>query len=392
MATEKASASSGNLQVPASQELQLLRHVYESISANGFSGLRTEPFPDDVNYFRFKFDLTGIGSIEIELSGKPKTFNKRAAAGFDPLLSIETAPCAPENAKAAQILQTCEAVYESNKGDCNLFVKAASKPHFGEIFRGLDADGIIGKLADAASGWTGTKSIVECVKQAQSGNFVIGGMTSEELGGDHGHLAVIVACPTQPSGNTRVPIGYAGSIGGASIKGDRLTTTFKAQSVRDEKVSYFWKEPLQERLSISAEEYLAGATLQVRIAFQASGEGTLTYGGSSIPCLGKPGQAYPKDQIVENVEGVQYQGDYGNAFKFKRWISKEFVDPQGNPAVMLWSVKIDGTKGIFVHEDPDTIDTNGGPSQGCIHLASPNAEAFYNWITARVRITISYPW
>lgn len=145
--------------------------------------------------------------------------------------------------------------------------------------------------------------------------------------------------------------------------------------------------------TISDDQLRAAATLQVSIELGANGEGTLSYGGTKVRCLGKPGQPYPSDLIVENIEGVQYEGDYGKAFKFKRWVSKEFQGPDGNPAIMLWSVKIDGSKGIFIHEDPDTIESNGGqPSQGCIHLADPNAKNFYNWITARTRVQISFPW
>lgn len=134
------------------------------------------------------------------------------------------------------------------------------------------------------------------------------------------------------------------------------------------------------------------ATLQVKIAFKSSGEGTLTYGGTPVPCLGHPGTMYPVDSTIDNIEGVQYQGDYGSAFKFKVWMSNEFLDANGNPARMPWAVKLWGDKGIFIHEDPDNLKDNGGPSQGCVHLAKPNAQNFYNWITGRTRIQISYPW
>jgi hypothetical protein len=133
-------------------------------------------------------------------------------------------------------------------------------------------------------------------------------------------------------------------------------------------------------------------TLQVKINFRDSGEGTLNYGGTIVPCLGKPNVAYPADSTIDNIEGVQGEGDYANAYKFKRWVSQEFQDDDGNPAIMLWAVKLIGSKGIFMHEGPDNVRDNGGPSQGCVHLVRPNAQNFYNWITRRTRIQITYPW
>lgn len=143
---------------------------------------------------------------------------------------------------------------------------------------------------------------------------------------------------------------------------------------------------LLENLDKTSAKYLA-RTLQVKIEFSANGEGLLSYGNKKIACLGKPNLSYPPDLAVQNIEGVQYQGDYKNAYKFQMWISSEF-----NNAEMPWAVKIWGQKGIFIHEGPDTLADNGGPSQGCIHLRSPNAKDFYDWITGQTRIQISYPW
>ncbi|WP_398308968.1 L,D-transpeptidase [Zoogloea sp.] len=392
MSTEKRGLGSKQLNTPVSEELKLLRDVHESISATILSGVGAGSFSDCLESFSFKFSLTGVGALEVELGGKARPSKREELVGFDLPFETMANPCMPTNAGAKRILQTCDDVFEGSKHDCNLFVKAASRPYFGDIFSGLDADGIISKLADASSGWSVTKSIVDSVNHAIAGDFVIGGMTSKQLGDSHGHLAVVVGCPSQPSGSTRVPIGYAGSVGGVSIRGDRLTATFKAQFVRDEKISYFWKPLTESAIYSSSDEFLLATTLRVSIVFSENGEGTLSYAGTSIRCLGKPGYAYPADQVVENIEGVQYQGDYGSAFKFRKWISSDFLDLQGNPATMLWSVKIDGLHGVFIHEGPDTLSSNGGPSKGCIHLASPNAEAFYRWISARARITISRPW
>jgi len=118
-------------------------------------------------------------------------------------------------------------------------------------------------------------------------------------------------------------------------------------------------------------------TLQVQIKFGSNAEGTLTYGSKSVSCLGQSTRQYPTDLTVEGVEGVD---------KYKVWHSSEFgVD-------MPWAVKIWGQKGIFIHEGPNNLKDNDGESAGCIHLGSPDAEDFYNWVTGRTRIQISYPW
>jgi hypothetical protein len=145
-------------------------------------------------------------------------------------------------------------------------------------------------------------------------------------------------------------------------------------------------------MSVDSENPELLATLQVQIAFKDSGEGTLTYGGTTVPCLGKPSVMYPVDSIIENIEGVQYQGDYGKAYKFKLWKSNDFQDDNGNPYPMPWAVKLWPDRGIFIHEGADNLKDNPGPSSGCVHLAAPNAQNFYNWITARTRIQVSYPW
>ena len=59
---------------------------------------------------------------------------------------------------------------------------------------------------------------------AKAGKIVVAAMTAAALHDSHGHLAVVVGCDGQPSGETIVPIGYAGSIGNpaARLDGARL--------------------------------------------------------------------------------------------------------------------------------------------------------------------------
>lgn len=248
MATTNGTKKGGAPIAPA-EGAELLRYVYDHVAETIGNSVRAEPFPGGLNFVKFKFELTGVGSVEIELSSQRKEKRDPCWARDGDEVTVTALPCVPENAKAKDILGTCDSVFESNKDDCNKFTKASSTPYFGEIFSGMNADAIIDSLRQNGSGWTETKSISECVEAAQQGKFVIAGMKSTELNESHGHLAVVVACPTQDSGNpaVKVPIGYAGSISNpaARIRGARLTGTFKASLVREEKVAYFYKEPTQ---------------------------------------------------------------------------------------------------------------------------------------------------
>lgn len=117
------------------------------------------------------------------------------------------------------------------------------------------------------------------------------------------------------------------------------------------------------------------ATLQVKIAFKANAEGSLTYGGKTVPCLGNPTINYTEDLTVQGIVGTD---------KFVSKYSSEFG------VYMNWAVLIMGDRGIYIHEGPDNIADNDGVSAGCIHLA--DAKSFYDWVTGRTRIQISYPW
>jgi len=116
------------------------------------------------------------------------------------------------------------------------------------------------------------------------------------------------------------------------------------------------------------------ATQVAQIAFGANGEGTITFNGVTRPCLGKTGLAYPRDLTINTSD--KYRRRFSNEFQV--WM--DF-------AVLIW-----GQRGIFIHQGASTLATNGGETAGCIHIASPHAEEFYNWITGRTRITIAYPW
>lgn len=119
------------------------------------------------------------------------------------------------------------------------------------------------------------------------------------------------------------------------------------------------------------------AKKRVSISFSPNGEGWLTYGNIRRPCLGRPDFRYARDLTVQGTIGTD---------KFRRKFSNEFQ------VWMDFAVLIMGQRGVYIHEGPDNIADNGGPSAGCIHLSSPNAEAFYQWIDEPTRILIDFPW
>lgn len=116
-------------------------------------------------------------------------------------------------------------------------------------------------------------------------------------------------------------------------------------------------------------------TKRVSIHFDSTGQGHMSCNGLGVfPCLGQPGRQYPVDLTVTPADKSP-----------EHW-SDEFQE------LLKWCILIWGQKGIYIHEGPDTLAENGGPSAGCIHLGSGNAKSVFDWVDERTRITISYPW
>jgi hypothetical protein len=116
-------------------------------------------------------------------------------------------------------------------------------------------------------------------------------------------------------------------------------------------------------------------TKLIEITFNATGEGQMACRGlGTYPCLGQPGRQYPTDLTVTPADKST-----------EHW-SDEFQ------VMMRWCILIWGQRGIYIHEGPDNLQDNGGPSAGCIHLAPGNARRVYDWLDERTRITIAYPW
>lgn len=80
------SVSSNARELRSTQGMQLLRDVYYDISKSGFVVDREQTLPKGLNHFKFKLEITNVGSLEIELSSKPEA----AERGEDAAISRET--------------------------------------------------------------------------------------------------------------------------------------------------------------------------------------------------------------------------------------------------------------------------------------------------------------
>jgi hypothetical protein len=173
------------------------------------------------------------------------------------------------NQTADKIIAKCRALQPSLKTDCVEFASAVLQLFFTTPdFDGtILADAVLGKLRAAASPWRRTMSIPEAIAAATSGQFVLAGLTSQELGKAHGHLAIVAGVAGALSGNVVVPIGYAGSIGSGAIFHERLSGSFKATLVRESKVEYFIRKPDIEPAASALNIILETAVGRTRVCF-----------------------------------------------------------------------------------------------------------------------------
>lgn len=112
-----------------------------------------------ISHLRLKLDLAEPGSVELELTQEAEHVASPAATPTTRPLNARffsaaesTLPCQPANDTAQKIMRTCDDVFDENRDDCNHFVNAASTAYFGNVFDGLDADGIIALLNASPSG------------------------------------------------------------------------------------------------------------------------------------------------------------------------------------------------------------------------------------------------
>lgn len=124
------------------------------------------------------------------------------------------------------------------------------------------------------------------------------------------------------------------------------------------------------------------ATIKIEFPDKNSARGTLKcLNGSSVvlqtQCLGKLNYAYPKDCTI-NAATDKENPHYSREFQCD----------------MPYAIRVDGTKGIYIHEDVTSQDGNLShrETHGCINIAVGDAAEVFNWVTGRTRILISYKW
>lgn len=118
---------------------------------------------------------------------------------------------------------------------------------------------------------------------------------------------------------------------------------------------------------------------RIKIKLRYNGEGELECVGlGSFKVLGQSGRRYPKDLTIDPTNDPSVKKRLHRSSEFN--VNMPF-------AIRIW-----GQVGIFIHEFPDNLRDNGGPSAGCIHVGRINAERVFNYIVTRTRITIDYPW
>jgi hypothetical protein len=172
----------------------------------------------------------------ISLFGKPPR-GKDSVSGDEASGHVETVT----NEQAKRIIAQCEKDWEANKSDCNSFVKAvAADLQIRDIPAAADADGIVNFLQGSAEWRKLTAGDDAAAKQAaDAGKFVIGGLTSAELGDAHGHVVVTVSGPFDP-GHGRYPRAYWGQLGGVGNKNTTINFAFRRPFC--DRVRYFVKD------------------------------------------------------------------------------------------------------------------------------------------------------
>lgn len=130
----------------------------------------------------------------------------------------------------------CQAEWPTGQMDCNVFVRAVAA-RAGVNLTG-NANSILSQIQ--GSGWTSHgQDGVAASDAAASGKLVIAGLTSTELGDDHGHVVVVVA-PTGPLGHGKYPYAYWGSLNDAirTDGGKGTTINFSFDKTARDNVRY----------------------------------------------------------------------------------------------------------------------------------------------------------
>ena len=138
------------------------------------------------------------------------------------------------------IIDSCENVWDANKGDCNHFVKAVAEQLGVTAFAaGDNADAICDKLA-AAGDWTSTTNLVVVEQNASAGQFIIAGLKAADFTPprNNGHVAVVVK--GDDVAHPGYPLAYWGKLGGAGEKDKSIRLSF-IPDIDLPNVTYFCK-------------------------------------------------------------------------------------------------------------------------------------------------------
>lgn len=138
-------------------------------------------------------------------------------------------------ATAQDIVSACEAVWDANKSDCNMFVRAVAGVLGVHIAAG-NADAIINALLGPI--WTRLSDGTAAKQAADTGDFVLAGLKAAKHNPPraNGHVAIVVMGPLDSTHN-KYPTAYWGSLGSVGRKNSTLNYSWNAAD-RDN-VEYF---------------------------------------------------------------------------------------------------------------------------------------------------------
>jgi len=146
--------------------------------------------------------------------------------------------------KAQSVIDNCKNYWPAHKDDCSGFVKAVCAGLGVVMSNGL-ADDIVAYINDAANGWELLTDVTDAAgnvttrkeevakEAADAGQLVLCGMTSQELGEAHGHVAVIISAALIYSNLNKnyYPVGYWGKLGGVGGEDQCLSYSFGAGTI-----------------------------------------------------------------------------------------------------------------------------------------------------------------
>lgn len=138
---------------------------------------------------------------------------------------------------AQKIIDSCEADWDANKGDCNKFARAAAAGVGVALVQGT-ADAIVDSITNDAE-WTAVADGVAAKTHADNGQFVVAGLKAADHNPPraNGHVAIVTSGPLASG---KYPTGYWGSLGGTPYKNTTLNYAWN-KTDRDS-IHYFFRD------------------------------------------------------------------------------------------------------------------------------------------------------